>query len=468
MIKIKTVLSVEHYMPGNKITNTRYDDRKSVLDYDLLIVGTDEPWYIDQGASRYRGLICLSDDTSGRHAKNIKFWQKEIEVAFTNNIPVVYVMGQKNEFYYDTGETKTSGTGKNAKVTRLVNLTSNYTFLPGNIKFDDTSGTKFKSVGGAGYTDELIKTCGENTDYFARITANILKPLFITERGNHIVGGYVKRQKGGLALILPKTNFCHNEDFYSQGAIYSSQVKWSEEGHSYGNRYLAGLVKIIRGITADNEINQQPDWIASSSTFDTQEEIKISKEIELLENQAQELVGLIAAKRLKAAELGKFKGLLFLSGKPLEVLVRQAFEIIGFEVKHFQDAQSEFDAVLNYQETEILVEVEGKDNKAIDISKMRQLESNIQEHFALDGTIDYAKGVLVGNPMRKIPLSERTISFTEKCIKSANRTNVALLQSAELFRAVRAILDGASSDYNEACCEAILTGVGQVSLPNPD
>lgn len=416
MIKIQTVLSVEHQMPGDKITNAGYDDRKSVLDYDLLIIGTDEPWYIGQGASTYRGLTCLSDNTSGRHAKNVKFWRKEIEVAFTNNIPVVYIIGKKSEFYYDTGETQTSGTGRNAKVTRLVNITSNYALLPNNLKLEDTSGSKFRAAACATFTDDLIKSCGDNTKYFARLTAGILKPLFVTERGNHLVGGYVERQKGGLALVFPKTDFCHDEQLYSTRSSYTSQVKWTEAGHNYGNRYLASLIKIVKEIKKDNNLNPQPEWVGESSKFDTKEEIKIAEEVELLENEILKLTQQVAAKHQKSAELGKYKGLLYLSGKPLEILVREAFEVIGFEVKHFQNNESEFDAILNFQKTEFLVEVEGKDNKAIDISKMRQLESNIQEHFALAETIDYAKGVLVGNPMRKIPLSHRTISLLKNAL----------------------------------------------------
>ncbi len=61
--------------------------------------------------------------------------------------------------------------------------------------------------------------------------------------------------------------------------------------------------------------------------------------------------------------------------------------------------------------------------------------------------------------------NERDIQFTEKCISAAQSSSTALLATAELFRAVHALLTNPDEDYAKSCRKAILDGVGVVSLP---
>ena len=92
-------------------------------------------------------------------------------------------------------------------------------------------------------------------------------------------------------------------------------------------------------------------------------------------------------------EAAQLRVLLYETGKALEGAVLKALRLWGFVAEGHHDAESEFDAIFISPEGRFLGEVEGKDNKAVNIDKMGQLERNLQEDFAKDGVDSFAKGV---------------------------------------------------------------------------
>ena len=95
---------------------------------------------------------------------------------------------------------------------------------------------------------------------------------------------------------------------------------------------------------------------------------------------------------------------------------------MGVEAERFADGYSEFDSVFTIDGQRMLGEAEGRDSKSIAIGKITQLERNVAEDFARDDVEEHAHGVLFGNPQRLVAPGERTETFTEKCISSAERT----------------------------------------------
>ena len=80
---------------------------------------------------------------------------------------------------------------------------------------------------------------------------------------------------------------------------------------------------------------------------------------------------------------------------------------MGFKANPFQEKDSVFDVVFESQEGRLIGEAEGKDNKAINIEKLRQLELNLQEDYSRDEISEFAKGALIGNAYRLTPPEER-------------------------------------------------------------
>jgi hypothetical protein len=114
-------------------------------------------------------------------------------------------------------------------------------------------------------------------------------------------------------------------------------------------------------------------------------------------------------------------------------------------------------------------ESEGKDTSAIDISKFRQLETNINEDFSRDEVDVPAKGVLFGNGYRLIEPEKRQSSFTQKCLINAKRLGTALVRTSDLYRVVLHILNNPKDEkFKQKCREAIERTRGDiVEFPTP-
>ena len=95
--------------------------------------------------------------------------------------------------------------------------------------------------------------------------------------------------------------------------------------------------------------------------------------------------------------MGRLRGLLFEKGKPLEEAIIEGLRKLGFTAEPFKDDGSEFDVVFESPEGRLIDEAEGKDNKAVNVDKLRQLQMNIHEDLLRDSVAEPAKPVLFGN-----------------------------------------------------------------------
>jgi hypothetical protein len=95
-------------------------------------------------------------------------------------------------------------------------------------------------------------------------------------------------------------------------------------------------------------------------------------------------------------------------------------------------------------------EFEGKDNKAISIKKLSQLERNIQEDFARESVSEYAKSVLFGNAFRLIEPGKREEFFTAKVYEEAKRAGIALIRKPDLFVVAKHLIENPDSTFSRA------------------
>ena len=141
--------------------------------------------------------------------------------------------------------------------------------------------------------------------------------------------------------------------------------------------------------------------------------------------------------------------------------------MLGFQASPYKDATSEFDVVFESSEGRLLGEAEGKDSKAVNVDKLRQLAMNIHEDLQREEVSAPAKGVLFGNGYRLSLPKDRTVEFTEKCIAAAQSSSTALVTTSDLFSAVQYLSAKQDNDYAKRCREAILAGSGLTKLPAP-
>jgi hypothetical protein len=146
----------------------------------------------------------------------------------------------------------------------------------------------------------------------------------------------------------------------------------------------------------------------------------------------------------------------FEAGKPLEHAVTKALKVLGYHAEGYDDGTLELDQVIISPEGDRYIgECEGKDNRAIDISKFRQLADAIHEDFVRDEVSNEAIGILFGNPHRLIKPSDRIDYFTKKCLDGAKRRSYALIKTPDLFNVIKYLLENKNEGYQIKCREAI-------------
>lgn len=139
--------------------------------------------------------------------------------------------------------------------------------------------------------------------------------------------------------------------------------------------------------------------------------------------------------------------------------------MLGFTASSYRDADSEFDVVFTCDEGRLLGEAEGKDNKPINIDKLRQLSMNIHEDLSRDEVSSPAKGVLFGNGYRLSDPKDRELQFTDKCLISSKGSSIALVTTSSLYTVSKFLTDQRDDFYARKCRQAILTGIGVVVFP---
>lgn len=160
--------------------------------------------------------------------------------------------------------------------------------------------------------------------------------------------------------------------------------------------------------------------------------------------------------------------MLFEQGTPLENAVINALNRLGYDAKNHRDGECEFDVVGSCPENyRFIGECEGKDKKAIEASKFRQLSDNLTQAYVNKIVDKVPFGILFGNPERLNEPKKRTMDFTQQCkTLAATTNNIALVKTVDLFSVVKYLDENEDEWFKQACRQAIFDGRGkQVKFP---
>jgi hypothetical protein len=182
--------------------------------------------------------------------------------------------------------------------------------------------------------------------------------------------------------------------------------------------------------------------------------------VELAQKQKEEALEALAA-------AGEIRALLYEKGKPLEAAIISALQILGFQAAPFKESDSEFDVVFECCEGRLIGEAEGKDSKAVNIDKLRQLSMNIHEDLLREEVSTPAKPVLFGNGFRLEEPAKRGDPFTEKCHSAAATGSTALVATSDLFVCVQYLMGKEDESFASQCRTALLATTGRVIFPLP-
>jgi hypothetical protein len=451
----RKVVAVGGELNTDKVDQISFNSKHTLLDWDVIIFFPDVNEMLSYNDS-YQGKVCLSEDTSFRLKERCEHWRREIKLALDSGRTVICYLEELKEIFVDTGQRTFSGTGRNRHTTRIVSGYSNYECLPFKLNPRNATGTAMKLSPKALTLAPYWAEFGGSSKFEVTIHDNSPAAPILTKTGEQVVGGIYRLKSGGNLVALPMIDLYADEFF--------SGTEFNETAHVFAERLLHSWLGVDTSLRSATELTPAPEWSEIDQYALSAEAVLKAELLEAEERLAE------AQKRKEEAadslaEAGRLRALLYEKGVPLERAIIRALTILGFEAENYKDGESEFDVVFKSPEGRLLGEAEGKDTKAINIEKLRQLSMNIHEDLARDEVTTPAKPILFGNGYRLEAPPKREVQFTEKCISSATASSTGLVSTADLFSVSKYVSDNADSDFATECRKALLEGVGLVKFP---
>lgn len=460
----KIISSIGYEIPGKSDSLIDFSSKQSLMDSDIILISPELPWYERSSANHgsYLGKTCYGETGSFQLKEDISHWKKEMINALNAGKTVFLMLSSKEDFYVDTGSRTYSGNGRNRSTTINVTNYHNYQLLPINIgTIHSANGKEIFSTGNPLFGN-LFKSLASNFEYQVYLENIEGTPIFVGKDKSKILGAIYKVGSGHL-VVLPYLNYDrekfikHKKDKDNKETAY-----WTEKALEFGYTLGNSLIEIDIGLTEESAKTPPPVWLLNN-IFNTEKESIIQnsinqnlKKIKDIENVNEEL-------RVELEKEQILKDLLFEQGKPLEIAVIEALEIIGYKAENYNDGKLELDQVIQSPEGfRYIGECEGKDNKDIDITKFRQLLESMSADFAREEVEEKAFGILFGNAQRLLPPEERTLDFTEKCKIGANREKIALIKTIDLFNVANFLKKIPDENFQKKCRDAIHFGLGNI------
>lgn len=138
---MKDIISVDYELFLDNIDLKGFDSKSSLSDADIVIFDPKihELYYKH---STYSGKKSFDLDTSTKMKESAKHWNRELNSFLEAGKNVFIFLRGKEEFYLDSGQRETSGTGRNQKVTHIIDLYDNYKFFPLRLQVHNAEGKK--------------------------------------------------------------------------------------------------------------------------------------------------------------------------------------------------------------------------------------------------------------------------------------------------------------------------------------
>lgn len=453
----RKVVAVGLGLNSEAVDQIEFNSKHTLLDWDVVIFVPNINAML-QYRETYQGKLSLDENNSFNLRERCEHWRSEIKLALDAGRTVICYLDELKEVFVDTGKREYSGTGRNRQTTRMVAQYSNYECLPVTLGPRNASGSSMRLSPKAPELSPYWSQFGGLSAF--EVTLSKAKPSapITTKAGDQVVGGIYRTTSGGNLVLLPMLKF-YADDFFSDD-------EFNDEARIFAEKLLHCWLGIDAALRSATEVTPAPQW-AESSVFLLQ--VESALKATLLEAE-QELTQ--AQKRKEEAadalvEAGNLRSLLYEKGMPLEKAILRALTCLGFEVEQYKDAESEFDVVFRSVEGRLLGEAEGKDSKAINIEKLRQLAMNVHEDLAREEVTTPAKPILFGNGYRLQPPAERPPQFTDKCVSSATSSGTGLVATADLFRVAKYVSDSTDMEFATQCRAALLNACGVVQFPSP-
>ncbi|MGL4636308.1 MAG: hypothetical protein ACRCWF_10025 [Beijerinckiaceae bacterium] len=454
---MKSIAWINTEFPNDE-NHISYEAEDSLRDYDIIVFDPELPY-----CSRIEftgGGSCISIESTNEINKASLHWGRELTGALAAGKTVFVVLNAYEEDQAATGSTMHSSKSRNYSTT----IINNYRLIPGNLRVRNARGRHvvvkdpmFKSLYDA--TKEIL----EYRVIFESSTT--MRTVFTAKDGTAVGGVMSFKELSGSLVLLPYFGF-QRDDFIENSD--EGQRVWSKKALSSFHSLVSQLVAIDRSLRSSSDLTPPPDWLNGITSPKAVKQIE-GKTVEI-DAQINELHRKREEQELKRADILEYSHLLYETGKPLERAIEKVLRLLGYTVQTLSIGDLEIDhVIIGPSGRRMIGESEGKDSSAIDISKFRQLESNIGEDFERDEVEQPAKGILFGNGYRLSTPAVRAEQFTQKSLTNAKRLGSALIRTADLYKIAVYLLDNPEDDAFRANCRTAIEDKvgGIVSFPEP-
>lgn len=422
----------------------------SVFDYDLVM------W--DPGATarklaskpyqaEHRGRPSLDAADSVAFIEALSRRKAEFGELLALGRTLVVFASPPKVFWFESGRRETSGTGRNQKVTNIIDSIDLLLALP--MSYEAKVGVGLELELAADVAAGLWRATKGEWVYLCTLETFPGEGILRVANSDKIVGSVEIRENGGVFALLPKPLIA-TEDVEEDETTQDDEEAVDETEE---DRLLVptAIYSWAVGLSV-SEDEPVPDWCVNL-LLDSEAERQ--DELVQVETSMAELATKL--EELKATQAGdaQWKRLIASQGEALERQVQAAFELLGFEVLETQRGRG--DLRLNYNGKRVVVEVKGL-GKSAGEKHAAQLEKWVAEELADDVE---AKGILVANAWKDLPPEARRTAFPDQMLEYAKARGHCLLTGLQLLNMCVTVRK--SPTQAQAMAEQLLSTVGPVA-----
>jgi hypothetical protein len=468
----RTLVGVGCELPGGVAEFVPLSQKRSLLDWDVIVFSPDLSPFLGYHGF-YKGKPSLSEDESAKLRESAEHWAREVSGAVRIGKSVFVLLTAQDQVWIDTGERQYSGTGRNRQTTRILAPFHTYQLLPSLGSLQPSEGKELRLADGDNILSDYWKLCETRSMYRVLVESKVSQPLIVTRSGAKVAGALIRlKESAGAFVLLPDVELEADEFFEAQAgrsesgeADSETGLTWSAVAAKFGHQLRDCFFRI------DDTLRQgapdpPPAW-SGDAKFLLAAEAAMREELLILDTEIARISERRATLKARLGEEGVLRRLLYEKGPLLEDAIARALRLMGFTADPYRDAKSEFDVVFESVEGRLIGEAEGRDNKPVNIDKLRQLQMNLHEDLAREEVSVMAQGVLFGNAYRLKPPSEREDFFTEKVMAAAKQNGCVLVRTPDLFTVAQYLSRGTDTEFASACRTAIISTKGRVATFPP-
>ncbi|MFE6917631.1 PD-(D/E)XK nuclease family protein [Streptomyces rubiginosohelvolus] len=443
---VTRVLTLDVYLNAPNVTHDNFRSPATIFEYDVVFwdpANTLETYQFALGDRYYKGDPRIADHETNNLAQDLIRRRNEFKEFLEMGRTLVIFAAPEQNFWYDTGRRDKSGTGRNQKVTTIVDqMDFMEAAIPVKFRVAAAEGTRISARQSS--FRSLLSGAPDRWWYRAILEEYPGEPLAVVTGTSKCVGSVERYEDGGMLLLLPDlqgpdhpSNSEGIEELDNdESPIPIEELAEGSESDVGVDEASLELIAWVESLRMKND-EAPPAWL---QRYQFSEDVESSQKIIELEAKKSEIISEIESLAEGREISDAWKRLLYATGDELESQVIEAFRILGFKAERGPEGRA--DIVVHLDAKRAVVEVKGLGGSAAE-KNAAQLEKWVSEEM-LSGS-GHVKGILVVNSHRHIPPEERNNpAFPHQMVTFSTAREHCLVTTVQLLSMVRAVTEDPS------------------------